>query len=89
MTGVQVPAAAAGAAGAGSGTDDCLRAVEERQARLETEMKHLAAKTDLAAIDTALERHFNRLLRWGLGILITAAGALSAIVFGLIGMNGG
>lgn len=89
MTSAQVPTAAAGAAGAGSGTDDRLRAVEERQARLETEMKHLAAKTDLAAIDAALERHFNRLLRWGLGILITAAGALSAIVFGLMGMNGG
>lgn len=86
MTSVQVPTAAAGA---GSGTDDRLRAVEERQARLETEMKHLATKTDLAAIDAALERHFNRLLRWGLGILITAAGALSAIVFGLMGMNGG
>ena len=49
--------------------------------RLETEMKHVATKTDL-------ELHFNRLLRWGLGIMITATGALSAIIFGLMGANG-
>ena len=87
MTDVQVPTTPAPRAG--SGTDDRLRAVEERQARLETEMKHLAHKADLVAIDTALERHFNRLLRWGLGILITATGALSALIFGFMGMNGG
>lgn len=50
--------------------------------------KHFAAKADLEAIATMMERHFNRLLRWGLGIMITAAGALSALIFGLTGMNG-
>ena len=80
--GAHVPTAAAGALVAGSGVDTRLRAVDERLARLETEMKHVATKTDL-------ERHFNRLLRWGLGIMITATGALSAIIFGILGANGG
>ena len=85
MTDAHVPGAAAGAEGAGSGMDYRLRAVEERLARLETrfgtEMKHVATKADL-------ELHFNRLLRWGLGIMIAATGALSAIVFGIPGANG-
>ncbi len=87
-TGLNVPAAAAGSQVAGSGTDNRLRAVEERLARLETEMKHFATKADLAAINTALERHFNRLLRWGLGIMITATGALSALIFGILRTTG-
>ena len=69
----------------GSGIDSRLRAVEAGQVRLETrfetEMKHVATKADL-------ELHFNRLLRWGLGIMITATGALSALIFGLMGANG-
>ena len=75
----------AGAEVAGSGIDNRLRAVEERLGRLETrfetEMKRVATKADL-------EMHFNRLLRWGLGIMITATGALSAIIFGLTGTSG-
>ena len=75
-----------GVEGAVSGLDGRLRAVEAGLARLEarfgTEMKHVATKTDL-------ELHFNRLLRWGLGIMITATGALSAIIFGILGANGG
>ena len=51
------------------------------ETRFETEMKHVATKADL-------ERHFNRLLRWGLGIMITATGALSAIIFGILGASG-
>ncbi len=78
MTDTHVPTAAEGG---GSSIDYRLRAVEDRLARLETEMKHVATKTDL-------ELHFNRLLRWGLGIMITATGALSAIIFGLAGANG-
>jgi hypothetical protein len=56
----------------------CLVGLE---ARFETEMKHVATKVDL-------ERHFNRLLRWGLGIMVTATGALSAIIFGLLRVAG-
>ena len=82
-TDVQVSGARAEVAG--SGIDNRLRAVDERLARLETrfetEMAHVATKADL-------EVHFNRLLRWGLGIMITATGALSAIIFGLTGTNG-
>ena len=70
-----------GVEGAVSGLDARLRAVEAGVVRLETEMKHVATKTDL-------ELHFNRMLRWGLGIMITATGALSAIIFGLTGANG-
>ena len=51
-------------------------------------MKNFATKADLEAINTMMERHFNRLLRWGLGIMITATGALSALIFGLTGTNG-
>ena len=69
-----------------SGLDARLRAVEAGLARfetrVETELKHVATKTDL-------ELHFNRLLRWGLGIMITATGALSAIIFGILRANGG
>ena len=61
MTEVHVPRAAA-AEGAGSGIGDRLRAVEaglvRLETRFETEMKHVATRVDL-------ERHFNRLLRWG------------------------
>ena len=85
MTEVHVPKAAAAAEGTGSGIDDRLRAVEaglvRLETRFETEMKHVATKADL-------ERHFNRLLRWGLGIMITATGALSAIIFGILGASG-
>ncbi len=81
MTEVHVPKAAAAAEGAGSGIDDRLRAVEACLVRLETEMKHVATKADL-------ERHFNRLLRWGLGIMITATGALSAFIFGILRTTG-
>ena len=70
-----------GVEGAVSGLDARLRGVEAGVVRLETEMKHVATKTDL-------ELHFNRLLRWGLGIMITATGALSAIIFGVMGANG-
>ena len=70
-----------GVEGAVSGLDSRLRGVEGGVVRLETEMKHVATKTDL-------ELHFNRLLRWGLGIMITATGALSAIIFGIMGANG-
>ncbi len=49
--------------------------------RLETEMKHVATKTDL-------ELHFNRLLRWGLGIMVTATGALSALIIGILRTTG-
>ena len=87
-TDVHTPKAAQGAEVAGCGIDNRLRAVEERLARLETDMKHFATKADLSAIHTALERHFNRLLRWGLGIMITATGALSAIIFGFMRANG-
>lgn len=70
---------------AGSGIDSRLRAVEagliRLETRFETEMKHVATKADI-------ELHFNRLLRWGLGIMITATGALSALIFGLMGANG-
>ena len=82
----------AGAEVVGFAIDSRLRAVEERLARLETrfesEMKNFATKADLEAINTMMERHFNRLLRWGLGIMITATGALSALIFGLTGTNG-
>jgi hypothetical protein len=85
MTEVHVPRAAAAAEGAGSGIEDRLRAVEaglvRLETRFETEMKHVATKVDL-------ERHFNRLLRWGLGIMITATGALSAFIFGLLRVAG-
>jgi hypothetical protein len=81
----QGPSALAGAEGAGSWIDNRLTAVEARltrlEARFETEMKHVATKVDL-------ERHFNRLLRWGLGIMITATGALSAFIFGLLRVAG-
>ena len=74
-----------GVDGAVSGLDSRLRAVEaglvRLETRFETEMKHVATKADL-------ELHFNRLLRWGLGIMITATGALSALIFGLMGANG-
>ncbi len=70
-----------GVEGAVSGLDVRLRAVEAGVVRLETEMKHVATKTDL-------ELHFNRLLRWGLGIMITATGALSAIIFGILDASG-
>ena len=80
-TDVHLPRAAAGAEVVGSGLDNRLRAVEESLARLETEMKHFATRTDL-------ERHFNRLLRWGLGIMITATGALSALIFGILRTTG-
>ena len=86
---IQVPASIGGRDG---WIDSRLRAVEDRlaklEARFETEMRHVATKADLEAINVALERHFNRLLRWGLGIMITATGALSAIIFGLVGTNG-
>ena len=85
MTDAHVPGPASRAEGVGSGIDARLRAVEERLARfetrVETEMKHVATKADL-------ESHFNRLLRWGLGIMITATGALSAIIFNLVSTNG-
>ena len=71
-----------------SGLDGRLRAVEDRLARLETEMKHFATKADLQAIHTLMEQHFNRLLRWGLGIMITATGALSALIFGILRTTG-
>ena len=84
-TDAQVSSAAAGVEAAVSGIDSRLRAVEAGLVRLETsfetEMKHVATKADL-------ELHFNRLLRWGLGIMITATGALSALIFGLMGANG-
>ncbi len=83
-----VSGATAGVEAAVSGIDSRLRAVEERLVRLEGEMKNFATKADLAAIHTMMERHFNRLLRWGLGIMIAATGALSALVFGLMGANG-
>ena len=71
--------------GAGSGIDSRLRGVESGLVRLETrfetEMKHVATKADL-------KLYFNRMLRWGLGIMITATGALSALIFGLMGANG-
>ena len=85
MTDAHVPGPAARGEGVGSGIDARLRAVEERLARfetrVETEMKHVATKADL-------ESHFNRLLRWGLGIMITATGAMSAIIFNLTSANG-
>ena len=85
MTEVQVPKAAPAAAGAGAGIEDRLRAVEaglvRLETRFETEMKHVATKVDL-------ERHFNRLLRWGLGIMSTATGALSALIFGILRTTG-
>jgi hypothetical protein len=64
-----------------AGIDARLRGVEAGVVRLETEMTHVATKTDL-------ELHFNRMLRWGLGIMVTATGALSAIVFGLLRVAG-
>ena len=64
-----------------AGLDVRLRAVEAGVVRLETEMTHVATKTDL-------ELHFNRMLRWGLGIMVTATGALSAIIFGLLRVAG-
>ena len=71
--------------GAVSGLDARLRAVEAGLTRLDarfgTEMKHVATKADL-------ELHFNRLLRWGLGIMITATGALSALIFGILRTTG-
>ena len=74
-----------GVEGAVSGLDGRLRAVEAGLTRLDarfgTEMKHVATKADL-------ELHFNRLLRWGLGIMITATGALSALIFGILRTTG-
>ena len=77
---------------AGSGIEERLRAVEAGLVRLETrfdtEMKHFVTKADLEAVKTMMERHFNRLLRWGLGIMITATGALSALIFGILRTTG-
>ena len=70
-----------GVEGAVSGLDSRLRGVEAGVVRLETEMKHVATKTDL-------ELHFNRLLRWGLGIMVTATGALSALIIGILRTTG-
>ena len=84
-TDAHVSAATAGVEMVGSGIDSRLRAVEAGLVRLETrfenEMKHVATKADL-------ELHFNRLLRWGLGIMITATGALSALIFGILRTTG-
>ncbi len=104
--GVHEPTAVAGAATAGFGLEERLRAVEaassgmeERlrgveaglvrlETRFDTEMKHFVTKADLEAVKTMMERHFNRLLRWGLGIMITATGALSALIFGILRTTG-
>ncbi len=84
-TDTHVSGATVGVEAAVVGLDSRLRAVEVGVARLETrfgtEMKRVATKADL-------ELHFNRLLRWGLGIMITATGALSAIIFGLVRTSG-
>ena len=87
--------------GSGSGTDERLRAVETGLAEIKTEMRHVATKADIegrfagleskmegVATKADLEEHFNRLLKWGVGILITAVGALSAIIFGLLRIFG-
>ena len=85
---IQHPASLGGPGGSGSGIEVRLRAVEAGLVRLETEMKHVATKADLEAIKADLERHFNLLLKWAIGVMIAAAGALSAIILGLLRILG-
>ena len=77
--GVGEPTIVADAEAAGFGLEERLRAVEATGS---------GTKADLEAVKTLMERHFNRLLRWGLGIMITATGALSALIFGILRTTG-
>ena len=70
--------------GSDSDIEARLRAVEAGLMRLEAEMKHIVTKADLEAVTADLIRHFNR----AIGIMIAAAGALSATIFGLLRMFG-
>ena len=61
----------------GNGNGGRLRAVEERLARIETELRHLATREDI-------EAKFASQLRWLVGTLITLAIGLTVIVLRLL-----
>ena len=58
------------------------------ETRFDTEMKRFVTQADLEAVMTMMERHFSRLLRWGLGLMITVTGALSALILGILRTTG-
>lgn len=62
----------------GDGIDGRLRAVEDRLARIETELRHLATKEDI-------EAKFASQLKWMLGTVITVVIGLAVIALRLVG----
>jgi len=63
--------------------DARLVAVEERLARVETRIEYLATKADIQALHTTIEQAKNSMLRWGVGIFVTALGSVLFMAFRL------
>ena len=64
--------------GGGDGTDYRLRQVEDRLTRVETDLKYVAKKEDIADLKTYMEGKLSDMLKWGVGIM--AAVVLAVVV---------
>lgn len=84
------PAPPGGGNGGGSrlaAVESRLTHVESRLAALETRIEYLATKADIQALHTTIEQAKNSMLRWGVGIFVTALGSVLFMAFRLAGAN--
>ena len=66
--------------------DTRLAAVESRLAAVETRLDFVATKEDIQTLHTTIEQAKNSMLRWGVGIFVTATGSLLAALGGVLFM---
>ena len=63
--------------GNGNGNGSWRMSVERRLTDLASEVRHLATKADLEAA-------MNKILMWGIGIIVAVAGLLAVVLFRLL-----
>lgn len=73
-------------ANGGNGNGSRLAVVESRLAAVETRLDFLATKEDIQTLHTTIEQAKNSMLRWGVGIFVTATGSLLAALGGVLFM---
>ncbi|MCY3725013.1 MAG: hypothetical protein OXF95_00025 [Rhodobacteraceae bacterium] len=68
-------------AGSNNGNGGNGKEIHGRLVAIETEMKHLATKTDMQKLETAIKSSETSMLKWFVGIVVIVVVAFVAIIF--------